>query len=203
VVRLIRSKGVGVYFVTQSPGDLPDPVLAQLANRVQHALRAFTPQEQKAVKTAAQTFRSDNSFSVQQAISEMGVGEALISTLMANGAPSFVKRAMVKPPISRIGAASREEILDVVDKSPQSGKYDTTVDRESAFEILAKRAAAAASSAAEKKPPTSRKHSASRTSGRHRQGIGETFLKSIARSLGSRAGGALVRGILGSLFKGR
>jgi hypothetical protein len=133
----------------------------------------------------------------------MGVGEALISTLMANGAPSFVKRAMVKPPISRIGAASREEILDVVDKSPQSGKYDTTVDRESAFEILAKRAAAAATSAAEKKPPTSRKHSASRTSGRHRQGIGETFLKSIARSLGSRAGGALVRGILGSLFKGR
>ena len=203
VVRLIRSKGVGVYFVTQSPGDLPDPVLAQLANRVQHALRAFTPQEQKAVKTAAQTFRSDNSFSVQQAISEMGVGEALISTLMANGAPSFVKRAIVKPPISRIGAASRVEILDVVDKSPQSGKYDTTVDRESAFEILAKRAAAAATSAAEKKPPTSRKHSASRTSGRHRQGIGETFLKSIARSLGSRAGGALVRGILGSLFKGR
>jgi len=107
VVRLIRSKGVGVYFITQSPSDIPDSVLAQLANRVQHALRAFTPKEQKAVRSAAQTFRSDKSFSVQNVISEMGVGEALISTLMANGAPSIVKRAMVKPPVSRIGAAKK------------------------------------------------------------------------------------------------
>jgi DNA helicase HerA-like ATPase len=107
VVRLIRSKGVGVYFITQSPGDIPDSVLGQLANRVQHALRAYTPKEQKVVRVAAQTFRSDKSFSVQEAITQMGVGEALISTLLANGAPSMVKRTMVKPPVSRIGATVR------------------------------------------------------------------------------------------------
>jgi len=203
VVRLIRSKGVGVYFITQSPGDIPDSVLSQLANRVQHALRAFTPREQKVVRVAAQTFRSDKSFSVQDAITEMGVGEALISTLLANGAPSPVKRTMVKPPFSRIGAATRAEVSAVLKQNPFADKYVTTVDRHSAFEKLAKRAEEAASAAAAKKPPRKRVNAAPKPRGRSRQGIAETFAKSVARSLGGKAGRALVRGILGSLFKGR
>jgi len=203
VVRLIRSKGVGVYFITQSPSDIPDSVLGQLANRVQHALRAFTPKEQKAVRVAAQTFRSDDSFSVTDAISEMSVGEALISTLMANGAPSFVKRAMVKPPVSRIGTARKAEIDEIVMQSSLADKYDTTVDRESAFENLAKRAAKAAEAAVATKPAPKRRHDAPKPRGRPRQGLVETFAKSVVRSLGSRAGSALVRGILGSLFKGK
>ena len=203
VVRLIRSKGVGIYFITQSPGDIPDSVLAQLANRVQHALRAFTPKEQKAVRSAAQTFRSDKSFSVQNAISEMGVGEALISTLMANGAPSMVKRSLVKPPVSRIGAAKRAEVREILLQSPFAQKYDTAIDRESAFEKLAQRAATAAKAAAAEKPPRKRAHAAPKPRGRPRQSIAETFVKSVVRSLGGRTGRALVRGILGSLFKGR
>jgi DNA helicase HerA-like ATPase len=203
VVRLIRSKGVGVYFITQSPGDIPDSVLAQLANRVQHALRAFTPKEQKVVRSAAQTFRSDKSFSVQDAISEMGVGEALISTLMANGAPSMVKRSLVKPPVSRIGAAKRAEVREILLQSPFAQKYDTAIDRESAFEKLAQRAATAAKAAAAEKPPRKRAHAAPKPRGRPRQSIAETFVKSVVRSLGGRTGRALVRGILGSLFKGR
>ena len=203
VVRLIRSKGVGVYFITQSPGDIPDSVLAQLANRVQHALRAFTPKEQKAVRSAAQSFRSDKSFSVQDAISEMGVGEALISTLMANGAPSMVKRSLVKPPVSRIGAAKRAEVREILLQSPFAQKYDTAIDRESAFEKLAQRAATAAKAAAAEKPPRKRAHAAPKPRGRPRQSIAETFVKSVVRSLGGRTGRALVRGILGSLFKGR
>jgi len=203
VVRLIRSKGVGVYFITQSPGDIPDSVLAQLANRVQHALRAFTPKEQKAVRSAAQTFRSDKSFSVQNAISEMGVGEALISTLMANGAPSIVKRALVKPPVSRIGVAKKAEVREILLQSPFAEKYDTAIDRESAFEKLAQRTAVAAKAAAAKKPVPKRAHAAPKPRGRPRQSIAETFVKSVVRSLGGRSGRALVRGILGSLFKGR
>jgi len=203
VVRLIRSKGVGVYFITQSPGDIPDAVLGQLANRVQHALRAFTPKEQKAVRVAAQTFRSDKSFSVQDAISEMGVGEALISTLMANGSPSIVKRAMVKPPLSRIGAAKKAEVSELLVESPLAEKYDTVIDRESAFEKLAQRAEVAAQAATVSKPTPKRAHAAPKPRGRPRQGIAETFVKSVVRSLGSRTGRALVRGIMGSLFKGR
>ena len=203
VVRLIRSKGVGVYFITQSPGDIPDSVSSQLANRVQHALRAFTPREQKVVRVAAQTFRSDKSFSVQDAITQMGVGEALISTLLANGAPSPVKRTMVKPPFSRIGAATRGEVSEVLKQNPFIDKYATTIDRHSAFEKLEKRAEEAASAAAEKKPPRKRVNTAPKPRGRSRQSIAETFAKSVARSLGGKAGRALVRGILGSLFKGR
>ncbi len=203
VVRLIRSKGVGVYFITQSPGDIPDTVLGQLANRVQHALRAFTPREQKAVRVAAETFRSDGSFSVEEAIGQMGVGEALVSTLMANGAPSVVRRTMVKPPVSRIGAARRGEVYEIVLDSPLADKYSTTVDRQSAFETLAARAEQAAKAAAEHKPSKKRALTAPKPRGRSRQSIGEAFVKSVARSIGSRAGTAIVRGILGSIFKGR
>ena len=203
VVRLIRSKGVGVYFITQSPGDLPDSILAQLANRVQHALRAFTPKEQKVIKAAADTFRADDSFSVRDAISQMGVGEALISTLQANGSPSVVKRTMVKPPVSRIGAAKKAECKVIIEESPHTGKYEEDIDRESAFERLSKRAEKAAKEAAEIKPAKNRTTKAPKARGRKRQGFGETFLKSMVRSLGSKAGRSLIRGIMGSLFKGR
>ena len=139
----------------------------------------------------------------QDAITEMGVGEALISTLLANGAPSPVKRTMVKPPFSRIGAATRAELSEVLKQNPFVDKYATTVDRHSAFEKLEKRAEQAASAAAEKKPPRKRVNAAPKPRGRSRQSVAETFAKSVARSLGGKAGRALVRGILGSLFKGR
>ena len=203
VVRLIRSKGVGVYFITQSPGDIPDAVLAQLANRVQHALRAFTPKEQRVIKAAADTFRSDGSFSVQDAISQMGIGEALISTLNAKGSPSVVRRTLVKPPVSRIGAANKAEYQAIIAASPVAGKYEELVDRESAFEMLSRRASKAAEEAAEVKQAKKRTGAKPKPRGRQRQGIGETFIKSMVRSLGSKAGRALVRGIMGSLFKGR
>lgn len=205
VVRLIRSKGVGVYFVTQSPGDLPDSVSAQLANRFQHALRAYTPREQKAVRVAAETFRANPEFSVSKAISELGVGEALVSTLQKNGAPSVVERTMIKPPVSRIGAATRQERAIVIDASPCRGVYDETVDRSSAFEMLQARAIKDAEEAEQSTKPRSRTLSKPRprARGRQRQGLAEAFAKSMVRSIGSRAGRSLARGILGSLFKGR
>jgi DNA double-strand break repair helicase HerA and related ATPase len=147
VVRLIRSKGVGVYFVTQNPIDVPDKVLAQLGNRVQHALRAFTPRDQKAVAAAAQTFRPNPKLDTAQVIMELGKGEALVSFLEGNGTPAMVERIMVRPPTARIGPITPEERKTIMDKSPVKGKYDTTVDSESAYEILQKRVAGTAASA--------------------------------------------------------
>ncbi len=144
VVRLIRSKGVGVYFVTQNPLDLPDRVLAQLGNRVQHALRAFTPRDQKAVKTAAETFRANPALDTYKAIMELGKGEALVSYLEGNGTPSMVERAMIRPPSAQLGPITPEERKAVMDKSPVKGKYEQTVDPESAYEVLTKRVAAGA-----------------------------------------------------------
>jgi DNA helicase HerA-like ATPase len=139
VVRLIRSKGVGIYFVTQSPLDVPDIVLGQMGNRVQHALRAFTPRDQKAVKAAADTFRPNPAFSAAEVISQLGVGEALVSTLADKGVPSMVERTLVRPPSSRIGTISEEERKAVIAASPVGGIYDKAIDRESAFEILSVR----------------------------------------------------------------
>ena len=147
VVRLIRSKGVGVYFVTQNPIDVPDKVLAQLGNRVQHALRAFTPRDQKAVAAAAQTFRPNPKLDTAQVIMELGKGEALVSFLEGNGTPAMVERIMVRPPSARIGPITPEERKAIMDKSPVKGKYDTTIDSESAYEILQKRVAGTAASA--------------------------------------------------------
>jgi uncharacterized protein len=144
VVRLIRSKGVGVYFVTQNPIDVPDKVLGQLGNRVQHALRAFTPRDQKAVAAAAETFRPNPKLDTAQVIMELGKGEALVSFLEGNGTPAMVERIMVRPPSARIGPISPEERKAIMDASPVRGKYDTTIDRESAYEILQKRVAGAA-----------------------------------------------------------
>ena len=144
VVRLIRSKGVGVYFVTQNPIDVPDKVLGQLGNRVQHALRAFTPRDQKAVTAAAQTFRPNPKLDTAQVIMELGKGEALVSFLEGNGIPAMVERVMIRPPSARIGPITPEERKAIMDNSPVKGKYDTAIDSESAYEILQKRVAGAA-----------------------------------------------------------
>ena len=139
VVRLIRSKGVGVYFVTQNPLDVPDKVLAQLGNRVQHALRAFTPRDQKAVRAAAETFRANPKLDTAKVIMELGKGEALVSFLEGNGTPSMVERCMVRPPSARVGPITPEERKTFLAKSPVKGKYDQAVDSESAYEVLQKR----------------------------------------------------------------
>ena len=144
VVRLIRSKGVGVYFVTQNPIDVPDKVLAQLGNRVQHALRAFTPRDQKAVAAAAQTFRPNPKLDTAAVIMELGKGEALVSFLEGNGIPAMVERVMIRPPTARIGPITADERKAIMDKSPVKGKYDTTIDSESAYEVLQKRVAGTA-----------------------------------------------------------
>ena len=141
VVRLVRSKGVGVYFVTQNPLDVPDTVLSQLGNRVQHALRAFTPRDQKAVKTAAETFRANPNLDTYKAIMELGKGEALVSFLEGNGTPSMVERAMIRPPSARLGPVTPEERKSIIANSPVKGKYEQTVDPESAYEVLTKRVA--------------------------------------------------------------
>ncbi|WP_439374291.1 helicase HerA-like domain-containing protein [Bradyrhizobium sp. DASA03120] len=147
VVRLIRSKGVGVYFVTQNPIDVPDRVLGQLGNRVQHALRAFTPRDQKAVAAAAQTFRPNPKLDTAKVITELGKGEALVSFLEGNGTPTMVERVMIRPPSARIGPITPEERKAIMDASPLKGKYDTAVDAESAYEMLQKRIAGTAATA--------------------------------------------------------
>ena len=147
VVRLIRSKGVGVYFVTQNPIDVPDKVLAQLGNRVQHALRAFTPRDQKAVAAAAETFRANPKLDTAQVITQLGKGEALVSFLEGNGTPAMVERVMIRPPTGRIGTITPEERKAIMNRSPVKGKYDTTIDSESAYEVLQKRVAGTAASA--------------------------------------------------------
>jgi hypothetical protein len=147
VVRLIRSKGVGVYFVTQNPIDVPDRVLGQMGNRVQHALRAFTPRDQKAVAAAAQTFRPNPKLDTGKVIMELGKGEALVSFLEGNGTPAMVERVLIRPPSARIGPISPEERKAIMDASPVKGKYDTAIDSESAYEILQKRIAGTAAPA--------------------------------------------------------
>jgi DNA helicase HerA-like ATPase len=157
VVRLIRSKGVGVYFVTQSPTDIPEEILGQLGNRVQHALRAFTPKDQKAVKTAAETFRANPSFKTAEAIMELGTGEALVSFLDDKGAPSMVERARILFPLSQIGAVTEGQRGQIMNQSRLYGKYDKVVDRESAFEVLMEESEAALAAEAEAKAATEKK----------------------------------------------
>jgi hypothetical protein len=212
VVRLIRSKGIGVYFISQNPLDIPDDVLGQLGNRVQHALRAFTPRDQKAVRAAADTFRANPGFDAALAITELGVGEALVSTLQDKGIPSVVERSLIRPPCSRIGPATPEERRLTIERSPLAGRYDQTVDRESAFEILKRKAEQEFARAAEARAPAERgsvtgapgrmgSRAASTGRGRSRQTVGEAMAKSVARSIGSQIGRQIVRGILGSFLK--
>jgi DNA helicase HerA-like ATPase len=206
VVRLIRSKGVGIFFVTQNPADIPDDVLAQLGNRVEHALRAYTPAEQKGLKAAAQSFRANKDFDTADAIQNLGVGEALVSMLDEKGAPEIVQKTMIRPPASRLGPITPEERSAIIAKSPVKGLYDRTIDRESAFELLQTRfaeSAAKAKEAADAKEQARADAQARRSAPRpsNRQGIGEAFTKSLVRSMASSAGRQLIRGILGSLLK--
>jgi DNA helicase HerA-like ATPase len=184
VVRLIRSKGVGVYFVTQNPRDVPDTVSRQLGNRVQHALRAFTPAEQKAVKSAAETFRPNPDLDTEQMIMSMGIGEALVSTLDEKGQPSMVQHTFVKPPSSQVGPITKEERKALMEKDPVAGKYEESVDRESAHEILQKRTeerakAAAEAEAAEEKSKTTKKSSG----GSRGDGFWTALGKSVVRAV--------------------
>jgi len=200
VVRLIRSKGVGVYFVTQNPLDLPDPILGQLGNRIQHALRAFTPRDQKAVRAAAETFRPNPAFNAAEVIKELGVGEALVSTLGDKGIPGRVERVLIRPPASRLGPATRAEREALMETSIFRNRYDQLVDRRSAYEMLNERAA----KAAQQEGTAAAGKSASKTPTRrsNRQGVMETMLKSIVRSIGSSLGRQISRGVLGSILKG-
>ncbi len=224
VVRLIRSKGVGVYFVTQNPLDIPDTVLGQLGNRVQHALRAFTPRDQKAVKTAADTLRPNPKFDAATVITELGVGEALVSFLDEKGRPTIVERAFILPPASRIGPLNVDERQGVIKGSLVYGVYEKTLDRESAYEKL-KGSAPAASPAQTEAPahdsvPGSAPAEAPASGGGwldglggllggstgprggRREGLGETMAKSAVRAIGSQVGREIIRGVLGSILGG-
>ena len=210
VARLIRSKGVGVFFITQNPDDVPSDILGQLGNRIQHALRAFTPRDQKALKAAAETFRPNPDFDTETAIKEVGVGEAVVSLLEAKGAPSVVQRTLIRPPSSRLGPIDMEERKQIMANSPLIGLYDETVDRQSAFEILNSRAEKAAEEAEQaeaaeeaefqnarrydgKKPSKSKKD----------EGFGSAVADVVIKELKGTTGRRIVRGIFGSLFKGK
>jgi hypothetical protein len=195
VVRLIRSKGIGVYFITQNPLDLPETVLGQLGNRVQHALRAFTPRDQKTVKAAAETFRANPRLNVAKAITELGVGEALVSVLDEKGSPTLVERALILPPRSRLTPLTPEERSKIIQGSALYGHYEKTVDRESAFEKLKARTK-------ERKMEQESIPSKGRTASQRSpvEDIMGAVAKSAAHAIGSQIGRQIIRGVLGSLF---
>ncbi len=221
VVRLIRSKGVGIYFVTQNPQDIPESVLAQLGNRFQHALRAYTPSETKAVRIAAESFRPNPNFKTEDMITELGVGEALVSTLDDKGIPTTVERTYIRPPISQVGPCAPDARARVISASPVGPRYDTAIDRESAFEILEKKAAALEAQQAQMEAPAPKGRAVAQEedqggggfggmlgslfgstrgrSGRSRQGLAETAVKTMVRQASSTVGRELMRGLLGSL----
>jgi len=205
VVRLIRSKGVGIYFITQSPLDIPNDVLGQLGCKVQHALRAFTPKDKKAVKTVAETFRQNPDLDIQSSITELGIGEALVSVLDEDGSPTIVQEVLMRPPESRIGPLTAEERTEAIGRSPMKGRYDEEIDRESAYEKLRERAEDDAKQqiveAAEKMRTKEAKKSKSKS--RRSDSVGEALMKSVVRSAGSQIARTLVRGALGSLLGGR
>ena len=217
VVRLIRSKGVGVYFVTQNPADVPDKVLGQLGNRVQHALRAFSPRDQKAVKAAAETMHDNPDLDEEVAITTLGVGEALVSFLDEKGRPSIVERALIVPPQAQIGPINEAERKTVIKNSLLVGHYEKAMDRESAYESIKKRAV---NKPEEGAPTQAADPAQAGTSGdvgfggilgsifggstsRSREGVGEAFAKSAARAIGSTVGRQIIRGVLGSIFGGK
>lgn len=221
VARLIRSKGVGVYFITQNPADVPEDILGQLGNRVQHALRAFTARDRKDLRLAAETYRDNPRFDTSEAIREVGVGEAVTSMLLKKGIPGVVERTLIRPPSSKLGPLSPKERAAVINASPLAGKYETLLDRRSAYEILNKRAAEAAMeaekieareeeqelrerefNAARRYSGTRVKRSTSRKSSRG-DSLGEKLTKTILKELTGTTGRRIVRGILGGLFRGR
>ncbi|MFV0515465.1 MAG: helicase HerA-like domain-containing protein [Jhaorihella sp.] len=222
VARLIRSKGVGVYFITQNPADVPEDILGQLGNRFQHALRAFTARDRKNLKLAAETYRENPRFSTEDAIRDVGVGEAVTSMLMNKGVPGMVERTLIRPPSSQLGPITKSERAAIMAASAMAGKYDTPLDRRSAHEILTQRAATAATLAAEAQDraeatpePRAREYNAARrysgsrvarsTAGqpRTRDTFGSAMSEAVIKELKGTTGRRIVRGILGSLFKGR
>ncbi|MEM6610352.1 MAG: helicase HerA-like domain-containing protein [Pseudomonadota bacterium] len=226
VARLIRSKGVGVYFVTQNPADVPEDILGQLGNRVQHALRAFTAKDRRELQQAAENYRENPAFDTEDAIREVGVGEAVTSMLQKKGIPGIVQRTLIRPPSSQLGPISAELRAACIAASPVQGKYETAIDRESAFEVLQARAAEAAAAAAEVEDAidaeegadaaTREYNAARRYSGarvgrstsrpkrtRRSDSVGTAMAKSFARQFGTQAGRAVARGVLGGLFRGR
>ena len=201
VVKLIRSKGVGVFFVTQNPRDIPDSVLAQLGNRIQHALRAYTPSERKAVRAAAESFRENPDFDTEEVITDLGVGEALVSTLDAKGVPTVVSRTLIRPPSSRLGPATDAERRSVMANSPVGIRYDKTIDRESAYELLEEREVKAAKEAeklaAEQAKEKEKTVKARETSRRRGKSVGEKAVDIGVRIVASQAFKYLLRGVLG------
>ncbi len=194
LVKLIRSKGVGVYFITQNPQDIPNGVLAQLGNRVQHALRAFTPQETKAVKAAAQSFRENPNFKTEEVITNLAVGEALVSTLDEKGIPTIVERTLIRPPLSFVGPIDDATRATVIQKSPVNGLYEREMNRESAHEMLLKRAEQAQAQQPKAQPKKA-------ASGRRSDTVIQATTKSVARSVGNTLGREIVRGILKSILR--
>jgi hypothetical protein len=200
VTRLIRSKGVGVYYVTQNPRDVPNSVSAQLGNRIQHALRAFTPIEQRGIRAAAETFRPNPEIDIERVIQELKVGEALVSVLDQSGAPSMVQRTLIRPPAGRLGPVSPQERKATIEASALYGKYEETLDRESAYERLQKKAEEATKQAAEAEAGGGSLWDNIGMGGGgtgRRQGYGEAFTKSIVRTVASSVGRAIVGAILG------
>ena len=209
IVRLIRSKGVGIYFITQSPLDIPQDILGQLGLRIQHALRAFTPKDKKAVNTVAETFRPNPALDIKQEIGLLGTGEALVSTLQADGSPSMVEKILIRPPQSQIGPVTDAIRQDLIKRSPLYSRYAEDLDRESAFELLKKRAdqkamqlQQEAQQLEQEKQRLAAEKAAqpSRSAGRPRQSFAEAMVKSTLRSIGSTLGRRIVRGLLGSLM---
>jgi uncharacterized protein len=201
-VKLIRSKGVGVYFVTQNPMDIPEAVLAQMGNRFQHALRAYTPREQKAVQVAASTFRANPKFKTEAAITELGKGEALVSTLDAKGVPSMVERTLIRPPSSRLGPIDAAERAKMIKSSPVYGQYEEAIDRESAYEKLQGRAEQRAASAEDAKAAKAQTKAAGRAPAREPQSATDRFVKNAASSVGRTLGTQIARGIGNALIRG-
>lgn len=201
VVRLIRSKGVGVYFCSQFPDDVPSEILGQLGNRIQHALRAYTPRDQKAVRTAAETFVANPALNVAEVIAQLGVGEALVSTLQDKGAPMPVQRTLIAPPRCRMGTLTEDERLAVMARSPLGHRYDQSINRESAYEILSRRVAEVAQAQPDKPEPASKLDEILWGSKR-RQGMVETMAKQAARTVGSQLGRQILRGLLGGILGG-
>ena len=214
VVRLIRSKGVGVYFCSQFPDDVPNQILGQMGNRIQHALRAYTPRDQKAVRTAAETFVANPKLDVATVISQLAVGEALVSTLQENGVPMPVERTLMCPPRCRMGAITTEERAAVRARSPIGGKYDSRINRESAYEILSRRTEAVTapgSPSGSAQPGAAQPEQPPKAGGvlsgwlwgtTRRQGMVETMAKQAARTVGSQVGRQILRGVLGGIFGG-
>ncbi|MCD2453193.1 DUF853 domain-containing protein [Methylicorpusculum oleiharenae] len=201
IVRLIRSKGVGVYFISQSPLDIPGPILGQMGLKVQHAIRAFTPADRKVLKSVSETFRANPAIDVETALQELKTGEALVSVLNKDGSPTPVERILIKPPESQIGPLTPEQRVELIGRSPYKGRYDQEVDRESAYELLKQKAEQ--QDFQDQVRRDTAKVSAPRSASSNRQSAGEALVKSAVRTIGSQLGRQIVRGLMGSLLGGK